>query len=117
MITVPAIFESFRSLKDRTYKLIFETSELTPAQLSELGSNLQQAGYLAFNNEVFTSDKLNELSQIKCEFDDVGKSKAQRLRAVLYVMFEQDSKGYEVFDDYYNHKMEKIINHFKNQLQ
>lgn len=117
MIALPAILESFRTLKDKSLKVIFETGELSPAQITELGSKIQQFGYLYFNSDVLTSGKIDELSKIKVDFDDSTKSKAQRLRAVLYVNWKSDNKGYAVFDDYYNFQMEKIISHYKSKLE
>jgi hypothetical protein len=51
MIIIPAQLESFRTLKDRTLKVSFETNELTPNEVAELSSNIQQFGYLAFKVE------------------------------------------------------------------
>lgn len=116
MIALPAILESFRTLKDKSLKVIFETGELTPVQITELGSKIQQFGYLYFNSDVLTSEKVEELSKIKVDFDDSTKSKAQRLRAVLYINWQANNLGYAVFDDYYNFQMEKIITHYKSKL-
>ena len=114
--TMPAILESFRSLKDRTFKIIFETNELTPEQLSSLGRGLNMPGWLAFNPDPFTKEMIDTLELSKVEFSDKGKSKSQRLQAVLYVMWQQKNEGYEVFDDYYNSRMEKLITHYKSKL-
>jgi len=116
MIVLPAILESIRSLKDRTYKLTFETSELTPEQLTGVGGAIQKYGYLAFSEKELEKQALDIIDKVNVDYEDKGKSKAQRLRGVLYRCFEQDSKGYEVFDDYYNYQMEKLIIHFKNKL-
>jgi len=35
---------------------------------------------------------------------------------VLFVNYEQKNEGYKTFTDYYNAKMETLINHFKNKL-
>ena len=116
MIIIPAILESFRSLKDRTYKVIFETNELTPEQLTGIGVSISKFGYIAFKEMPFGEKDKCFLDTIKVDYDDTGKTKGQRLRGVLYRCFENDPEGYDVFDDYYNHHMEKIINHFKKKL-
>ena len=46
----------------------------------------------------------------------VGKSPSQRLRNVLYVLWEQSGQTM-MFDNFYNIKMEEITNHFKSKLQ
>jgi hypothetical protein len=116
MITIPAILESIRSLKDKTYKVVFETNELTPEQMSGIAQNLQIFGWLAFKEAPFGERDKSLLDSLKVDYDDTGKTKGQRLRAVLYRWFEVEPQGYEVFDDFYNHHMEKMIMHFKQKL-
>lgn len=116
MLILPAILESFRSLKDRTIKVTFETSELEPNQVSELAVNLNQFGYVAFKRDEFKQSEIDVLNSLKSEYKDEGKSKGQRLRGVLYRLYEQDPLGYKVFDDYYNYRMEELINHFKGKI-
>jgi len=113
---LPSILDSYRSLKDRTLKLTFETSELTPEQMANIHYGLNKAGFLAFAPDPFTTQELEEIDSLKVEYDDTGKPPSQRLRAVLYRCWEQKKEGYEAFHDYYNVKMEKLINHFKNKL-
>ncbi len=117
MIIIPSILESFASLKDKTIKVVFHTNELTPEQLTGIAFNIQKFGYLAFKEDTFKQTEKDVINKLESEYQDTGKSKAQRLRAVLYRYFEQDPKGYEVFDDFYNHYMEKLINHYKNKLE
>ncbi len=116
MIILPSILEGIRSLKDKSYKLTFETGELTPEQFGAIGASLQTFGYLAFKKDAFKQKEKDILASLESDYEDTGKSKAQRLRGVLYRTWEQSGDGYEVFDDYYNHHMEKIINHFKKKL-
>ena len=116
MLIFPAILESFASLKDKTIKVVFHTNELTPEQLTGIALNSQQFGFLAFKQDPFKQSEKNVLETLESEYKETGKTKAQRLRAVLYRNFEQEPKGYEVFDDFYNHQMEKLINHFKEKL-
>lgn len=116
MLIVPAILERYASLKDKTIKITFETSELTPDQLIELAKHSQRFGYLAFKEDVFKQAETELLESLESDYQEKGKSKSQRLRAVMYKNFEQDDLGYKVFDDYYNRKMEELITHFKSKL-
>lgn len=43
------------------------------------------------------------------------KSKAQRLRAVLFKLHEQTQTS-QTFDEFYNERMEGLIEHFKSKL-
>ncbi len=46
----------------------------------------------------------------------VGKTPSQRLRNVLYVLWEQSTQEKE-FKEFYKDKLEEIINHFKSKLE
>jgi len=116
LFIIPGQLVTFQSLKDRTLKLIFETGEPTPDQMAGVQYVLQTFGWIAFKPDELKEREKDILLDMKSDYDDVGKSKAQRLRAVLYRNWEQKKEGYEVFDDYYNHFLEKIIMHYKNKL-
>jgi hypothetical protein len=116
MIIFPAILESFRSLKDRTFKVVFETSELTPEQLSGLAQWITKFGYIAFKETPFKDKDKEILEQLEPDYNDTGKSPSQRLRGVLYRVWEKESEGFSTFTLYYEHNMEKIISHYKAKL-
>jgi len=114
---IPAILDSYRSLKDSTLKLSFETNEITPEKMSNIHYSLNKAGWLAFSPDPFATAELEEIDKLKVEFTDTGKPPSQRLRAVLYRLWEQAPEGYKVFNDFYIAKMETIIGHYKNKLE
>lgn len=119
MKIIPAILDSYRSLKDKTFKLVFQTNELNPEQVLYLQQNLQAFGYLAFKQEQFERndlDFLDELSSDKESLEAIGKTKSQQLRAVLYRLWQQNNEGYKDFDNYYSFKMNQLVTHFKNKL-
>jgi len=104
MIVINAILESFRSLKDKTLKLSFETQEPTAEQLQQIAVNAQKYGYLVFSGNQLTSEQLDEIDKAKNDLYDSNKTPSKRLRNVLFVSFEQNNKGY---------KRLKIIIYFK----
>lgn len=116
MLIIAAFLESYRSLKDRTLKLTYETSELSPDQMVALHSSLTKYGFLAFNSEPFTSKDKQLIVDLEVDYDDPQKTPSKRLRGVLYRNWEQDNEGYTQFHDYYIVNMEKIINHYKKKL-
>lgn len=113
---LPAQLEGYRSLKDRTLKLSFETQELSPERMADIHYSLNKIGYLAFAPDPFTTKEINDLDSLKVEYDDTGKPPSQRLRAVLYRLWEQSPEGYKAFNDFYNSKMEGFITHLKSKL-
>ena len=117
MILVAAQLESYRSLKDKTLKVVFETQELSPLQLGQLQENLQQFGYLAFKNEPFKDEEKIAIEAIKTDYEDTGKTPGQRLRNVLYRLWEKKPEGFSTFAGFYEHKVEQLLTHFKKQIE
>lgn len=44
------------------------------------------------------------------------QSNSQRLRAIIFLMYHKDPKGFESFELFYEDLMEKIINFYKSKL-
>ena len=116
MIIIPAQLEAVTTRKDKTLKLTFGTNELSPAQASELFTIANQFGYLAFKDEDFKREELDAAESLKSELEDTLKKPSQRLRGVLFRLFEQDNDGFKTFSKYYDSKMEQLINHYKSKL-
>ena len=116
MLIFPGILESWRSLKDKSYKIIFETNELTPEQAAGINASLGKFGFIAFKEDAFKDKEKEFIDTLETDFDDQQKTPSRRLRAVLYRNWEQNSEKYEDFQLYYNFKVEKIITHYKNKL-
>ena len=108
--------ESYRSLKDKTIKITFETQEPTPEILTQIALHNQKFGFLAFKEDAYKEDEKEFISDLESSYEDKGKTPSKRLRNVLFVLFKQDSEGYDNFSDYYNNKMEKFITHIKGKL-
>lgn len=115
-ILIPAIYEGSRDLKDKTKKLVFQTNEITPKQASELQICVQQFCYLAIKQEPFMKEHLEVINNLKSDYEDTGKTPAQRLRAVIYKLWEQNSEGYKDFNLYYAYRMEGIITFLKSKI-
>jgi hypothetical protein len=114
---LPSQLAGYRSIADGTLKLTFETGELSPEQMANVHYSLNKVGFLAFAPDPFATHELEEIDKIKVEFTDLGKPPSQRLRAVLYRLWQQTPEGYKAFPDFYNSKMETLIEHFKNKLE
>lgn len=117
MILIPAILTKFRSLADRTLSITFETNEPTPEQFLQIAQCLQNAGFLAFNKDVFKTEQLNLIEETKAEYDDKTKTPAKRLRDILFVAWKQNSEGFNDFENYYRSKINKFIEHIKSKLE
>ena len=116
IIRLACIYEGSRDLKDRTKKLTFQTNEITPEQAANLQMCVQNFVYILIKPEDFTKDEIKEMTEIKTVFEDTGKTPSQRLRSVLFRLWQQDSHGYKDFNIYYQYRIEILLNHFKSQL-
>ena len=110
-----ATLENYNPRADRSMKVVFSTSEATPQDAAFLQESLHKFFYLALSEQPFSDAELIEIEALKADYTDTGKTHSQRLRAVLYRLWEQD-KTYPEFHDFYIVKMEKIIEHFKQKL-
>ncbi len=115
-ILIPASFDGYAPRKDGSFSLRFVTQEQTPAQVGEIHSMLNKFGYLLFKAESeLTKDEIEGLDSLDSDLYDNPKTKSQRLRNVLYKLWEQDKPGND-FKDFYASKMEQMIIHYKDKL-
>jgi hypothetical protein len=115
-VLIPAIYEGSRDLKDRSKKMTFQTNEITPKQAADLQIMVGQYCFLAVKPEDFSKEQVDTINNLKSDYEDYGKTPAQRLRGVLYRSWEQVPEGYKDFNLYYAFKMEGLISHFKSKL-
>jgi hypothetical protein len=95
-----AIVDSIRTNKDGSVKITLVTRELSPEQMAEL--------FISVNKEVLSIDIPEDTTDTK--------TNSQRLRAVLYKNWELQKDRFDSFALYYDHTMEKIIDHYKSKL-
>lgn len=112
-IKVPASLEGASTLKDGSLSLRFYTQELTAEEKTAVFSLVQQFGWLVFAPQERNTDEI-ELEAIRK--DTGGKTPSQRLRAVIYVAYQQSGQDDKTFEQFYAQKMEQLISHFKSRL-
>ena len=101
------------SMSHRSLRLQFDTNEnLTDEQMGKMMSWQDKQGWLTFSVPLIKAENLIELPPID---PDEKKSMGQRLRACLYVLWEQKGKV-GTFEEYYRARMENIINSVKEKL-
>ena len=116
MLLIGAILEGYRSLKDKTLKVTFESNEPTPEQLVGIATLIGKFGYLAFKEDTFKSDEIDVLQGLESDYEDKGKTPAQRLKSILYLNWKQKDEGYQDFNLYYEFQMNKMSEHWKKKL-
>lgn len=113
MLKIPSTISKIESLADGTWKLSVETQELHPDDEAELVKLKRQLGYFVF--AVQENIEVSDIPTEKLEFPN-DKSMGQRLRAVLYRLWEQNPGGYKEFEGFYRAKMNSLIEQIKDKL-
>lgn len=119
LLQVPGSIEKVETRRNRALKLTFLTQEeIQPDVRSKIMMMVEKLGWLSF---LPTTDRMIDpldiagLPDIRPE--DGQKTPAQRLRAVLHVLWEQDkSENKGTSEDFYRNTMEKIVEHYKSKL-
>lgn len=111
------MIEALSTRKDKTVRVTIGTQELDPATGSELFRLQNAFVYVVLKEEDFGRDEIEAIEALEAEFtDDRRKTSSQRLRSVLYRVWENDNKGHEGFNAFYLSEMERIIEHYKAKL-
>jgi len=116
LLIIACQVENITTRRDRTWKITIGSQEMTPQQAGEIVKLNQESCFVAFKLDAFKKPERAMLENLETELEFKEKPKSQRLRAVLYRLWEKDSKGYDDFTLYYNFRMEKIIEFLKTQL-
>lgn len=112
-VTLSAQLLKVESRSDKTYKLIFNTQELSGEQAAPLLSLLLDQGWLLFSP---TELEESDIPDSKPDAMTGQKSQAQRLRGVLYRKWEQQGKNGD-FEMFYKIATERIIDQIKDTLE
>lgn len=112
LVSVPAQVINMNPRQDRSWKLVFETRELSGEEVKILADNFQGEGWLLFKpNGNIALDEIPEGDA------NAGlKSQSQRLRATIMVLWKQQGSKQSP-QDFYATYMEKLIEYTKSKLE
>ena len=105
-----ALVDSLSTKKDGSIKVVIETQELGGEAVAELLKFRQQLAYVTL-----TESAVDEVSVPDEPVEKGRKTQGQRLRAVIYRLWES-SGSKEDPEDYYRRTMEKLIEMYKEKL-
>lgn len=114
MIVTAGYITGIRTLADKSINVTTTTQELTPEQAGNLFSIQGKYVKVLFSEEAISQDLQNEVAGLELEEPGKKQSKSQELRSVLYRAWLDKGNGGD-FKDFYDKKMEIIINHFKDK--
>ena len=116
--------ETIATRADGSIKVVVGSQELNSETMTRLFDLRRKVGYVLISTKEISQEQIDavETSTSNMEFSE--KTPSQRLRGVLYVMWEktqpkENDQGIEKFIDFdlfYKRKLNEIINHYKKQL-
>ena len=107
--------EKVETRADRTLKIVIGTSrEMSAEEKTVLFSLADQEGYTLHSMDNDLTEK--DIPDEKPEKMTGSKTRAQRLRGAIYVLWEQSGKKGSS-EDHYQRVMEGIINQVKEKLE
>lgn len=111
LIQVPASVVGMNPRQDRSWNIKFETQELSGEDVKTLANNFQGEGWLVFSpNEIALKDVPTDTAEAGV------KSPSQRLRAVIYILWQQRG-GKGDFESFYRTYLGTLIEYVKSKLQ
>jgi hypothetical protein len=111
-VTLPAVFTRPVFRADGSVKLEFDTREFGGEDATILMEQRQKEGWLLFSpNEIEVADIPDE----KADSMTGQKTQAQRLRGVIYKIYEKRGKQGD-FEGFYRAYMERLIEREKSNL-
>lgn len=109
--SVPAQLMGVNLKADKSVGLRFTTGELTSEEKVSISDYQLEAGWLLFAENPIKDEEIPK------ELAETGqKTQSKRLRDVLFVLWKQNGEQ-GAFQNFYNEKMEKLINLIKDKLE
>ena len=111
-VQLPAQLTKVETRSDRTVKLVFDTRELGEDSATLFNLSNSEGWLVIASTEITEADIPDE----KADSMTTTKTQAQRLRATLFVLWQQRGKQGD-FESYYRTQMERIIETIKDKLE
>lgn len=114
-ITYAAQLDGYQRRKDKSVSLRFVTQELTSLEVQNIDTLLDTYGILYFRGEeTMNKDEVEELDAVELDLYDKPKTQSQRLRNVLFKVWQVKGKG-EDFKEFYKTETNRMITYYKNR--
>lgn len=109
-------FTKYNTRKDKSCALTFVTNyEVSAEDVAEFHKVVDHHGIIYFSDKgTLTKEEKDAVDAVDLEIE--GKSKSQRLRNVLFILWKQQGEIGD-FKEFYSSWMEKIIQGFKDKLE
>ncbi len=113
MFQVPAEISRVQTMSDGGLRLFVDTQELNQDDKAKVMSLHRKLGWFIMKEAPVEPEDMDVPEYVK-EFKQ-DKTPSQRMRSVLYLLWQKEGES-GVFDDFYKRKMEEVIEYFKKKL-
>ena len=111
-IQAPALVTKISTKADGSIQVVMETPELAGEEMAKLFDLRKSQGWFLFSENTFKEEDVpTERAEIKGE-----KTPAQRLKATLYVLWEQQGRKGD-FELFYRISMDRLNDQVKERLE
>ncbi|QNK82570.1 hypothetical protein [Nakamurella sp. PAMC28650] len=108
------IVQSVKTLVDGTIKLDVAVQEVSPPEMALLFGLARKPGWILVKPNEITAE---DIPIVEADFDmGETKSPGQRLRGVLFVVWQTKTSQKQPFEVYYRAQLDRIIDRFKQEL-
>lgn len=112
---VPSAIENIKTMSKNTLRLQVDTQEvLSPEAMKRIFEMHKKLGWFLFAERQIQPEDLIKLPELK-PTDEI-KTPSQRLRAIIFRMWEQNNEGFKDSESHYRFWMEKISDWLKEKL-
>ena len=115
-VILSGIIEGYRSLLDKSVKIIIETQEVTAEDIGKIHSLCGQYGKMLFSTENIIKEVEEAVEDFKIkEEKKEAKTPSQRLRNNLYILWTIEG-GFPSSEEHYDNYMTKLISSVQNKI-
>ena len=101
------------TLSDGSLSINIHTQELPADTMMKIFNLRKKPGMVLISSESISQEEVKLVEEYTSEFEvGKGKTPSQRLRSVLYIVWQQGDQKYD-FPIWYETQMERIINKYK----
>ena len=111
---IEATVENLSTRRDKTVKIVIGTQELPTTTAADLLALQNKTCFIYIKDTGISQQEIDAVNDNDPEMG--GKTQSQRMRNVLYVIWQKNNNGFAKFDDFYQNRTEAIINHLKTKI-
>jgi len=113
ILKVPAEISRVQTMADGGLRLFVDTQEVGPEDKGLIMGLHKKLGWFLFAETALEKEDTLDLPEIK--FEKGEKTPSQRLRAVLFLLWEKQGKV-GTSEEFYRRYLEKVIENLKSKL-